>query len=422
MKLPEKICQIFIVFFGSWTLLTNITVFSGLSFNNLTYLSFLAPFTAIVLWYLAKMLDKGKTSYKDIGKKEYINHEWIWLISGALTVFLFVYTKKYWLFLVPTIFLLATALYTYQKSTCQSAAVSCEPVSRSLTFSMLIFLSVFVLFYSLFCSRYNIDDCLYLNMGLSALDNPDAPLIETESLHDFGSLPLFSGYRGQSFELLYTLISRLLHLNVITSAHIIMPAVFGILSIMAASVFFRKFMPGNWLLPLLLYVLILIFDSSPHRSFGNFSLIRLFQGKSVFLTIVIPLIFIYTIEFCQKPGYKKWLFLAMGHIAASGLTVTSVYIAPVITILAAIPACVFSSNEKKLRIFSGAVSTFFYTVIITVLIRIKTPYELIMFLRDSANVNRNYPGSVKGSFKVCFWQRNMDLVICRYHRMDICSQ
>ncbi|MDJ0819859.1 MAG: DUF6077 domain-containing protein, partial [Desulfobacterales bacterium] len=107
----------------------------------------------------------------------------------------------------------------------------------------------------------------------------------------------------------------------------------AILTILAFGELFRILAPKQWAFGVLATVVFLCANGEVHRTFGNFSFVRLHQGKGILVVIIVPLIIVYSQRFVSHPTVRNWLLLAGSQIAAVGMNATGLMIAPTVALL-----------------------------------------------------------------------------------------
>lgn len=80
----------------------------------------------------------------------------------------------------------------------------------------------------------------------------------------------------------------------------------------------------------------LALDGAVHTSFGNMSFARAWQGKVVFLFVVVPLLWHWGLRWARDGDRRALAGLVAGSVAGVGLTTTAVLVGPPVTILAAV--------------------------------------------------------------------------------------
>jgi hypothetical protein len=82
----------------------------------------------------------------------------------------------------------------------------------------------------------------------------------------------------------------------------------------------------------------LLFDGTvSYASPGNLFLTRLWQGKIVLLCVLVPVLLAAALRYVEDPSRRRLPFLALGGIAAVGLTTTSMFLVPVLAVGAMAP-------------------------------------------------------------------------------------
>ncbi len=79
--------------------------------------------------------------------------------------------------------------------------------------------------------------------------------------------------------------------------------------------------------------LFLVLNGDRHASFGNFGFVRSWQGKAIFVAVVVPLIWHYALRWGKTADRSSWVGLLAANIAGMGLTTTAYLVAPTVTAL-----------------------------------------------------------------------------------------
>jgi hypothetical protein len=198
--------------------------------------------------------------------------------------------------------------------------------------------------------RPDFDDSFYLNLAVNATDHPAEPLLAYDTLHGVPgvemSLPV---YRVHSIELLVATLSRLTGRPVLDIAHLWIPAIAALLVPLAYARLFRLLLPDRWLWAVGTTLAYLLYASDAvHHGWPNFGLVRLHQGKGILLSLMLPLLAAYAIEFGREPSRRRWLRLAGAQVAALGLSASALWLAPLVAGLALI-AGIPTGNGARLR-------------------------------------------------------------------------
>jgi hypothetical protein len=181
---------------------------------------------------------------------------------------------------------------------------------------------------TLFTHRPDADDCLYLNMAVSVLDAPDAPIFASDTLQRIPGGIYLPTYRFHSLELLFALLAGLFRTEPIVVAHLLLPPVFSAIAVAGIARLARVLVGRRWALATAATVALLLLARGSHMLYGNFAFVRMFQGKAVFVTALVPIIVVLALEQLDRSGRRSWTLLALSQIAAIGLTANAIYVAP----------------------------------------------------------------------------------------------
>jgi hypothetical protein len=107
-------------------------------------------------------------------------------------------------------------------------------------------------------------------------------------------------------------------------------------------------------------LLFLLSVADTHRSYGNFGFVRLHQGKAIFLSVLVPLLMAHGLQFGRAPSARHWIQLALTQIASVGMTVSALWIAPLVSGLAV--ASGVADRKRLLRTLLLGTSTSGYVL------------------------------------------------------------
>jgi hypothetical protein len=207
---------------------------------------------------------------------------------------------------------------------------------RALLFGLALLCSVL----TLVAHRPDTDDAFYVNMAVAAADRPGAPLIAGDTLHGVDDVPLaLPIYKVHSLELLSASLSHLTGVPALTVAHLWLPALAAFLVPLAYARLLRLLMPQGWLWGVFLAMAFLLLTGGESLGWGSFAFVRLQQGKAVLLSLGLPLLLAYAMEFGLAPTTGRWLRLAAVQIAAVGLSASGLWLAPTLAGLSLACAC-----------------------------------------------------------------------------------
>ena len=191
-------------------------------------------------------------------------------------------------------------------------------------------LSGICLVLTLIAHRSDPDDAFYVNLAVAAVDFPRAALLRSDTLHGIAGLPLhLPVYRVHSYELWNGALSYLTGIPAIYCFHWISAAIAAVFVPLAHARLFRLLTPDRWLWAVGVLIIVLVATGETHRWYGNFALVRVWQGKSIFLFVFLPLVYAYAIRFALQPSWRSGILLAAAQIAAIGCSSSALWAAPV---------------------------------------------------------------------------------------------
>ncbi len=224
---------------------------------------------------------------------------------------------------------------------------------------------------TLICHRWDPDDSFYINLAVAAADLPGWALLSTDTLHGIDGLPLhFPLYRLQSYEVLNGALSYLTGIPAIYCFHWIAASVAALFVPLAHAKLLRVLTPRLWPWVLAIQIFVLFAIGETHRWYGNFAFVRMWQGKSIFLSVFTPLICAYAMRFAQRPSRRGWLLLGAAQIGALGCNVTAIWAAPVGAFMAL--CCALRPTREGVRTLALGTLASAYLVGVGLLLLVQT--------------------------------------------------
>jgi hypothetical protein len=201
---------------------------------------------------------------------------------------------------------------------------------------------------ALVAHRVDVDDVFYVNLAAAAAAKPTAPLLAADTLHGVPGLPIqLPVYRLHSYELWNGALAWLTGMPAVASFHLVSASVVALLVPLASARLARWLTPRDWPWTVAALVFLLVAVGEVHRWHGNFGLVRIWQGKGIFLFVFLPLVVAYAIELALRPRAGAWLRLAAAQVAALGATSTALWAGPFAALAAG--ACVLRPARGDLR-------------------------------------------------------------------------
>jgi hypothetical protein len=207
--------------------------------------------------------------------------------------------------------------------------------------------------------RPDADDAFYVNAAQSAADAPSAPLLQFDTLHGIPGLPLHQPiYRVSSYELAIGAAAWITGLPAIALMHIAATAVFAALLPLAWASLFRRLVPDRWLFATAALVVVLVSAADSHRWYGNFALPRIWQGKSIFLFVWLPLIYVRALDFAASPSLSRGFGLAAAQITALGASSSALWQGPAAALMAIVSGVAIDRRGFR-TLLLGATTTLY---------------------------------------------------------------
>ena len=320
----------FLVIFAGWTLSAHLCVLFGL---NLIVLLLVAPVVIGALLGAYYLLLKTKNlflrSHGSIWSGRSLDNKHV--IIFFLTVSPVTLYWSWMAFWIQSVLLLILCLFhrgTGEVLTVDTVARN----SRKFNFLNFSLIALAAVGLSYAVSRSDLDDSFYVAVASFVSSNPSHVIISTDPMLGEPGFPLiFPSYRFASFELLSGAVAYLLSASAMDVYYIYSLPVWVVAVVAANFLLTKELIPKHWMLAGAVALLLTLLLGEMHRSPANFSFVRIFQGKSVFLSVIVPTIFYLTARFFSERGTKADLFLlACCQLASVGLTNFGMLMGPIV--------------------------------------------------------------------------------------------
>lgn len=184
------------------------------------------------------------------------------------------------------------------------------------------------------------DDAFYVGQITGTLAHPQLPVASFDVLHGDVTAPIQQpAHRGQSYELLVAAAAWILPVDHRALYYFVFPVLSAALAMVATALLARDLLDDDDGAALAVgFALGLAFIwAGTHVTPGNYHLVRLFQGKGVFVSTWMPLVLWAALRFGSSPGRWTWTRLVLAVFGASALTSTALVVAPVGAALGVLP-------------------------------------------------------------------------------------
>lgn len=258
---------------------------------------------------------------------------WPWLAIATALVGALALGMGYSPFWIGSVVLLLAAMLTGKRAFLTDQEKPGPLNHNSKVILLLLMVAAPVITY--FAHAPNIDDAVYVGTAADAVGHPQLPVLSHDVLYGNDKFPLMlPSYAVESYELLIAFSARVLHLAPILLAHAIFPTILAILVPIAWAGLMRILAPRHWVAATVLAIVALNLPGPP-RGFGCFSFAGLFVGKSLLVSIGIPLLFTYTWKYEENGSFPACLILLATTIACVGLSASAIFVAPMALTIAA---------------------------------------------------------------------------------------
>ena len=325
------ICPVF--GFAFWTLACHLCVGLGLSFETLVHIGPVALLGGIACGvFAARAARQYPKSQSTLSSIESERPSWIWIAFTATLVIARAVGLEYSAFWIGCIVLLLFALMK-ETRTHSTSAEKPKPLTfqnRAL-FLALIITAPAITYLS---HRPNIDDAVYVGTAADAVAHPELPVLSHDILYGDQKFPLMLPSEAvESYELLVGFLARLLGMEPILIAHAFLPTAIAVLVPIAWAGLMRILAPEYWVAATVV-ALIALLISAGSRGFGYFAFSGLFVGKSVLVSVGVPLLYTGAWKFEESGSLSQWVILAAITVACVGLSSSAIFILPIALTLA----------------------------------------------------------------------------------------
>lgn len=182
---------------------------------------------------------------------------------------------------------------------------------------------------TLAASRPDADDGFYLSIPATLLRHPQLPVLAQDTMYRLPDVPvMLPFYRLANYGVLIGTLARITGIDHLVIAHVVLPAFFAALCVLAWVYLLRRLVPGRWPSVLLILFLCVLALGEAHRAYGNFAFVRMFQGKAIVATCMVPMIAGAALLYARQGGLRLWLLLFATQVAALGVSASALFVAP----------------------------------------------------------------------------------------------
>lgn len=362
-SIGDSILVVGACFLGSWTVYCYAMVLFASSFSDLMAWSFVPIVTALGIWAVCTRRSALVDTSRIVGITQPVltagpNSGALWvllaLIISALMLRLF--DIHYW----PVwILLLCSSMLVFRSVSTSAALCNDEPVPRpNWQRAGIVALVLFGVVLVAITHRVDQDDAQYLNFVVTAMDFPLEPLFSHSGLWQDPKVPLESTiYKFHTYELLVAALSDVFGVHHKTLYYLRLAPIFGGIAVLVHWRLAQHLAPQYALSVLLTWLVLIIALGASHREFGNFAFVRLYQGKSLLVTIGLPLCILLGLRFAELPDKRRALALGMAIIASTGLSSSALATVPFVVAATLCGGLLGASRVAVTRIIAGGLAS-----------------------------------------------------------------
>lgn len=198
---------------------------------------------------------------------------------------------------------------------------------------MLIALVIIASAISIIFIRPDLDDVNYSSYAVYFLNNSSNAI--DFGMYDLwlpGSLPKMPQINISNTITLYcAYIAYVFNIQFLHVYHIILPALTGAMIPLGWFLVFAKFSKKGTTAAIAstMICVFLSLDGDPHRTFGNFAFVRIWQGKAILMSVLFPIFIAFTIDFFRYPSLRNLSKIVALNCSAAGLSITAVFFIPI---------------------------------------------------------------------------------------------
>ncbi|NLU78839.1 hypothetical protein HCA58_10695 [Micromonospora sp. HNM0581] len=182
---------------------------------------------------------------------------------------------------------------------------------------------------SLILARSTPDDIYYVGRSVWVAERDDVPL--NDFLFSENVLPAMASQPPiASIEVLAGALARFLGISAASATWYLLLPVMAVLAVLALWRLVQRWAPRRPVLAFTVAIAFLALVCGPDAALGNFHLPRLYQGKGMFVSAVVPLMWLYLTRWFDDRSRWGLLLITALSITATGLTTTAAIVLPLL--------------------------------------------------------------------------------------------
>jgi hypothetical protein len=390
----------FFIFFAYWTILGHAAIVFGLPYSVLPLFFFIAlglsvptylSCAQVLLNDCSDLLPQPEPCGVD-------NRAWLFLAVLFFVLLFAIHSLSYiwlWLALVAA---LSVVYLKIEHATDHTGSFSDTDISPVLTFWCLLVCMVAIAAVALFAIRYDADDSFYLSVTVQALERPELPTLYYESLNRLTDTIMPIKRRVCTYELLVAAFTKISALDHLAVYYLVFPLISCVVFVLLFFNLYKRILSTNKaaIVAVVALIVLLICWGDGHRTYGNFSFIRFFQGKSLLIQIFVPAAIYLAVQYISQRRTIFLFLLTITLVGASGVSVNGILVAPLAVIFVVLGGVVILRKEAfNLSFPAGFFIALLYPLLVACVVKINPGGEVIKYFGA-----RGFPERFSNSYEV----------------------
>ncbi|MGE0822668.1 MAG: DUF6077 domain-containing protein [Candidatus Binatia bacterium] len=220
--------------------------------------------------------------------------------------------------------------------------------------------------FTLLTARPDGDDIQLFHRYLLQLHHLERPFPTTEPLYANAHPPLDFIGRLPAYEAITVLSAYVLGIDPLHAIHNLVPFLCSVLWVLTQVLLYRwlGLSRSSALLATTAAFLFLLCDGNQHRSFGNMTFVRLWQGKVILWTLCVPLTLLFAFRYLEKPTRQRWMQVFLATIAAQGLSATGLFLVPALLVAVSLAALLQGCSTRQGLVAVALSATSIYSALL----------------------------------------------------------
>ncbi|MFF5214456.1 DUF6077 domain-containing protein [Micromonospora sp. NPDC000442] len=220
---------------------------------------------------------------------------------------------------------------------------------------------------SLVLARNTPDDIYYVGRSVWVAERDNVPL--NDFLFSENVLPAMASQPPiASIEVLAGALARFLGISAASATWYLLLPMMAVLAVLALWRLVQRWAPRRPVLAFTVAIAFLALVCGPDAALGNFHLPRLYQGKGMFVSAVVPLMWLYLTRWFDDRSRLGLLLIAALSITATGLTTTAAIVLPLLVGGAALMMLLVGRWKSALAVGAAALTYPIGAVVISQLV------------------------------------------------------